>query len=164
MRQPWWEWGLWQYRNVFTQTNAGGGAIVVDVVPVAGMSMLVVHVLGVNSATNTIDIVKVDEDNNQAIRFADIASGAGTSAAVPQSNSQAVASTRVIDSTPMETRIFRSDDKLSIFQSAAGNQNDTLELVIRAFLSSAERPIVTKARSTNPGDVTTGTPTVDRIR
>ncbi len=164
MRQPWWEWGMWMYRTVFTQTNGAGGAIVVDIVPIQGTTMIVVLAKGANDGTNTLDMTRIDEDNNEVARFVDVASAGSTAGIFPQTHSAAATSASIIDSTSLEARIFRADDKLSIFQTGAGASNDTLTIAIRALLSSAERPIVSKGRSTNQGDVTIGTPSVDMIR
>ncbi len=163
MRQPYWEWGMWQYRAVVTQANAAGGAIIVDVVPVAGMDMLVIHAAGTNSGTNGIAIYRMDEDDAVAGVYVSVASGAGTIASIPRSL-QGGGTSEQFDSVDIMTRLIRSDDKLAFQQSVAGAQNDTLAINIRALLSSAERPIVTKARSTNSADVTIATPTVDKIR
>ncbi len=164
MRQPWWEWGVWFYRALVTQANGAGGAIVVDLVPVAGMDMIVVMASGVNSGTNDLKMERTDEDNNVAAVFYSVASAAGTKGIIPQSTAFSETSTLGMNTVPLETRIFRAGDKLTVRQTGAGAQNDTLLVVVRAFLSSAERPIVTKARSTNSGDVTIATPTVDAIR
>ncbi len=164
MREPWWDWGMWFYRAVFTQTNGAGGAMVVDFAPVAGMTMIVMSVVGENSGTNSLRIERTDEDNIDRPWFADISSGAGTFASIPQTLSFAGTSSVMVDTTSAEVRTFRENDRLTILQLGAGAQNDTLTISLRAFLSSAERPVVVKGRSTNPGDVTIGTPTVDDIR
>ncbi len=164
MRQPWWEWGMWQYRVVVTQANGAGGAVVVDVAPLQGLSMIIISAKGANSGANSLDMTRVDEDNVEVFRFVDVASAGQTAGIMPQTQSAAGASASLADSTPVETRLFRADDKFSIFQAGAGAQNDTLTIAIRAFLSSPERPLVIKSRSTNAGDVTIGTPTVDQVR
>ncbi len=164
MRQPWWEWGLWMYRASIAQANGAGGAIVMDVVPLQGTTMIVMSALGENDgASNGIQIVRSDEDGNE-IMFTSIASAGQTKTGIPQSVPSSTTSAVRVDSTPMETRVFRANDRLTIQQTGAGAQNDTLVIQIRAFLSSADRPIVSKGRSTNPGDVTIATPTVDMIR
>ncbi len=165
MRQPWWEWGMWMYRVSVAQANAAGGAIVVDFVPVAGVSMVLLHLRANNDGdANGLQILKTDEDDNTDVFYASVSSGATTQATVPQALSGSASDQVVIDSTDPMTRFFRADDKLTVNQTGAGAQNDTLVISLRAFLSCAERPIVTKGRSTNPSDVTIGTPSLDKIR
>ncbi len=164
MRQPWWEWGMWFYRAVFTQTNGAGGAIVVDVVPVAGMSMIIVNCFAENSGTNGLVMRRVDEDNIFSGQYLSVASAAGTKGIIPQVSDRGVTDDSIMSSESTEARFFRANDKFAIVQTGAGAQNDTLTVSLRAFLSCAERPIVSKGRSTNQGDVTIGTPTVDAIR
>ncbi len=164
MRQPWWEWGMWFYRAVITQTNGAGGAIVMDIAPTGGNMMLVMHAKGVNSGTNSLQILRNDEDNNESIRMATVASGAGSVITIPRDSLGVSTDSGHAISAPMETRFFRASDRFVILQGGAGAQNDTLTIDIRAFLSSADRPVVTKGRSTNAGDVTIATPTVDSIR
>ncbi len=164
MRQPWWEWGMWQYRAVVTQVNAAGGAIFVDFFPLQGTTMLIVLAKAANSGTNSLDMTRIDEDQAEVARYVDVASAGQTAGIMPQSQSSASASASLIDSTSTEVRMFRANDGFSIFQAGAGAQNDTLTVAVRAFLSSPERPLVSKARSTNQGDVTIATPTVDDVR
>ncbi len=163
MRQPYWEWGLWSYRVVVTQANGAGGAIVVDLSPVAGMTMIVASFSALNSGNNGLILTSRDEDVNEGQRFIEIASAGQTSATIPR-GIEGSASQLNTDSIPMETRIYRASDRFSVQQTGAGAQNDTLTLMMRALLSSAERPLVSKGRSTNPSDVTIATPTVDVIR
>ncbi len=163
MRQPWWEWGIWFYHAVVTQANGAGGSIIMDFVPVQGMTMIVMHAMGINSGTNTLDIDRNDEDDVRSVSFVDVASGAGTVGSIPRAYT-ALTTGRRIDSTSIETRIFRADDRFVIRQEGAGASGDTLTVDLRAFLSSAERPIISKGRSTNQADVTIATPTVDVIR
>lgn len=163
MRQPWWEWGLWMYRSVTTQANGAGGAIVLDFVPLQGMTMMVLSVVGINSGTNTLRIQRVDEDNSIPTQWVSVASGAGTIASVPRAST--VAGTgRIADSSYVPALLIRADDKLTVTQTGAGAQNDTLEVSIRALLSSNTLPIISKGRSTNQADVTIATPTVNMVR
>ncbi len=164
MRQPWWEWGMWFYRASIAQANAAGGAIVVDFVPVQGVTMIIASCHAINSGTNSLTMKRTDEDNNQNPFFLSISSGATTEGGLPRVSPSGSTDTGIIGTEAIETRMFRADDKFTIAQTGAGAQNDTLIVVIRAFLSSAERPIVTKGRSTNQGNVTIATPTVDMIR
>ncbi len=160
MRQPWWEWGLWQYRVSVAQANGAGGAITVDIVAVAGESMKVQLAMGLNSGTNGLVIQLTDTGDNLITEWLNIASGAGTKGVIPRMENDLTASSFRSSSHDIW---IREQDKLTIRQTGAGAQNDTLVVAVRAFLSCAERPIVLKARSTNAADVTIATPTLDVI-
>ncbi len=162
MSQPLWEWGLWAFRASVAQANGAGGAIIVDTEPAVGDTMIVIQAEGVNSGTNNLIIQRNDEDDELSGRFVNIASGAGTVGSIPRSM-QSVTTTPLIDSSYPINLMFRGDDYLSILQTGAGSQNDTLLVTIRALLSSSALPTVTKTRSTNAGDVTISTPTVNKI-
>lgn len=164
MRQRWYEWGVWFYRASIAQANGAGGAIVIDFAPLQGTTMIVMMAAGENSGTNSLQMLRSDEDNNRSGFYLDVASAATVQGAIPQSLSNSGTDALKIDSTSMETRLFRADDRFTIQQTGAGAQNDTMLVVLRALLSSASRPIVSQARSTNPGDVTIATPTVDMMR
>ncbi len=163
MRQPWWEWGLWQYRASIAQANAGGGAIVVDFFPLQGVTMIVLWARGTNSGTNSLQIVTTDEDNIVNPFWSSIASAAGSVGTVPRTFN-ATTDSDFIDTTDMAVRMIRANDGLTIRQTGAGAQNDTLVVELRALLSSPERALVSKARSTNQADVTIAAPTVNKIR
>ncbi len=164
MRQPWWEWGLWQYRAVVTQANAAGGAITVDFAPLQGMTMIVVRCHAINSGTNSLQMGAVDEDNAQNPLYLSISSAGTVEGGLPRISPSGSTDTAIVGSEAIETRMFRAGDYFSISQLGAGAQNDTLTVVMRALLSSPQRPLVLKLRSTNQGDVTIATPTVDDIR
>ncbi len=163
MRQPWWEWGIWIYRVSVAQANGAGGAIILDFAPIGGTTMIIIKAEAINSGTNAVRMERTDADNNRCTRLLDITSGVGAQGSIPRTYTATTTSV-TIDSTPMETRLFRSEDKFTIRQTVAGSQDDTIMIALRAFLSSAERPIVTKARSTNPSDVTIAAPTINVIR
>ncbi len=163
MRERWYEWGVWFFRASVAQANGAGGAIVVDFFPLQGQTMIVMIATGENSGTNGLQINRTDEDN-ETIALTAIASAAGTKSGIPQQVASSTTSALRVDSTPIEVRLFRANDGLTIEQTGAGAQNDTLIVTLRALLSSNTRPIVSKARSTNAGDVTIATPTVDLIR
>ncbi len=163
MRQPWWEWGVWFYRSSTAQANASGGNIVLDVAPLQGTTMIVTECYAINSGTNGIRMLRTDEDDTDAAVLVDIASAGQTVGTIPRTVN-VITSSLLIDSTPLETRLFRADDRFTIRQTVAGAQNDTLILWLRALLSSPRRPIISKGRSINQGDVTIAAPTVDKIR
>lgn len=168
--QPWWDWGIFQYRNIYKQTNGAGGAIILDFTPAVGQTMVPIMGQALNSGTNTAQIRVTDEDNNLVNFLAAVASAAGTVASFPQTNSQATASSQNIDSS--RPLFIRNGDKLTLQNSGAGAQNDTLTVVLRVFISSATKPTRSVARSTNAADVdgigvtdgTEGTPTLNVIR
>lgn len=162
MTDPWWEWGIWAFRASVAQANGAGGAIVLDVSPSAGNAIIVMWARGVNSGTNTLQILRTDEDNNQGPFLSSIGSGGATVGTIPRAFTSLTTSD-FIDSTDILARTFRGDDRLTIQQTGAGAQNDTLILDLRAFLSSSLLPSVAKGRSTNQGDVTIAAPTVNKI-
>ncbi len=162
MRDPFWDWGIWAFRASTAQANAAGGAIVLDVSPDPGDTMIVMWARGVNSGTNTLQILRVDEDNNQGPFLSSIGSGAGTVATMPRGFTTLTTSD-FIDSTDLHSRTFRGDDRFTIQQTGAGAQNDTLVIDLRAYLSSSSIPTVAKGRSTNQANVTIATPTVNKI-
>ncbi len=163
MNDPWWEWGIWAFRASVEQANGAGGAIVLDIAPAVGDTMIIISAKGANSGTNSLDMTRIDEDQAEVARYVDVASAASTAGIMPQSVSNAAASASVIDSTNILERLFRGDDVFSIFQTGAGAQFDTLVITIRALLSSSSIPTVSKARSTNQVDVTIVAPTVNKI-
>lgn len=163
MRQPWWEWGQWQYRASVAQANGAGGAIVVDFAVLAGQTMIIMEASGTNSGTNGLRIERTDEDNNIAARYSDIGSAGATKGAIPQDATNNATSSLNISSLPFGARLYRRTDKFTIKQTGAGAQNDTLIINLRALLSSATLPLIVKSRSTNQSDVTIATPTVNRV-
>lgn len=164
-------WGEWMYRNIYKQTNAGGGAIAFDMTPAAGDIMLIVSAHAENSGTNDLNMAIHDEDDNNVARFLDIPSAATLEGGIPQDVAASVNDLIVVSSAPTETRAVRGDNYFSIFQLGAGAQNDTMTVTIRALLSSSALPVRSVARSTNPADVdgigvtdgSEGTPTINRI-
>lgn len=161
-RPPWWEWGIWAFRAVYTQANAGGGAVVVDFTPGAGDTMILMNLEAENSGTNTLQVQRTDEDNNRSGRFVQVSSAAGVFATVPRGTTIA-GSSATMDSTLIETRLFRGDDLLTVLQTGAGVADDTLTITLRALLSSPVIPTRDLSRSTNSGDVTEATPTVNKV-
>lgn len=160
---PWWDWGYWAYRASTAQANGAGGAIVLDITPAVGETMIIMEASGSNSGTNGVRIERTDEDSNIAARYVDVASAGTSKGALPQEASGSTTNTLVVTSVPMEARLFRGDDLFTIKQTGAGAQNDTLIIVVRAFLSEATMPTVAKGRSTNPGDVTIAAATENKI-
>lgn len=161
--EPWYQWGIWAFRAVYTQANGAGGAIVVDVAPARGQTMIIMHAYGINSGTNALQMLRNDEDDATSTMYLDVASAATTEGAIPQNLAGSGTDGRRIDSTPQETRFFRGDDQFTVQQTGAGAQNDTLTIDLRAFLSGPAIPARSVLRSTNPGDVTEATPLVNVI-
>jgi len=158
-------WRIWAFRAVYTQANAAGGAIVVDFTAGAGNTMILMHSKGINSGTNGLEIVRVDEDNNDSITLADVISAAGVTGTAPLARTQATATTSspLIDVTDWLTRIFAGgQEKLTVRQDGAGIANDTLTVDVR-FLVRHGVGARDKSRSTNAADVTETAPTINRI-
>jgi hypothetical protein len=160
-------WAMFAYRNIFKQTNGAAGAIVVDFTPGSGDIMIVHESLASNSGTNTVEIRRIDKDNNDVVRYCDVASGSGTVGATPRDGVAPTSGNVLVTSKEI---LFYGKDKYSMFQGGAGAQNDTFTVVFRALIQGRP-PTRSVARSTNPGDVdgigvtdgTEGTPTINRV-
>lgn len=139
---------VWQYRVVATQTNAAGGAIVLDITPGAGNYMLPINGYFNNSGNNGMYARILDSNNNNMGNIARVAAAAGTNVSVPALGAAAATT----NNTSSGLQPIYTVDKLSIYQDGAGVQNDTLTVAIRCYCRS--KPTVSVARSTNPGDVT----------
>jgi len=158
-------WRIWAFRAVYTQANAAGGAIVVDFTAGAGNTMILMHAKGINSGTNGLLIVRVDEDNNDSITLANVVSAAAATGTTPTSRAQTTttASGTTIDVTDWLTRLFAGgQEKLTVRQDGAGIANDTLTVDVR-FLVRHGVGARDKSRSTNAADVTETVPTINRI-
>ena len=150
---------LWQSRIVFTQTNAAGGAIVADYSTATGQYAELVMLRAINSGTNDLNIKVYDEDNADASGLlAAIASGAGTNCALPSIGASAGTSNHIANSVGLK---ILPGQKLSVYQTGAGAQNDTLTIGVALMLYNLDtEPTISKARSTNAADVTQGTDSI----
>lgn len=157
---PWWEWGLWVYRSVTTQANAGGGAILLDIEPAEGDQMVLAYLVATNSGTNGFLLRVYDEDNNTGGQFGTVASAATTIVRLPASGDPATTDDNVADSSFL---LVRGDNLFTIQQTGAGAADDTLTLSMAWYLENNTIPTVDKSRSTNPNDVTIATPTVNKV-
>lgn len=159
------EYAIWIYRAVITQANIAGGAIVLDLVPALGDEFIPLWVEAVNSGTNTLQIGELDEDNNIHLMVA-VASAAASSASIPRaSQSDSADSARTGYPYPIPIRGHASgavSHGLTIRQTGAGAQNDTLTIQVRGLVKG-RAPSVGKDRSTNQADVTIATPTINRL-
>lgn len=153
MSDPWWDWGVWAFRASVAQANGAGGAIIVDFEPAPGETMIIMRCHAINSGTNGLKMSAFDEDNNENPLFLFISSAATTEGGLPRVSPSGSTDTGIVGTEPWETRLFRGDDFFSIAQTGAGAQNDTLIIVLRAMISGLI-PTISKARSTNQGDVT----------
>jgi len=142
---------LWKYRGVATQANAAGGAIVFDITPGDGNYLELIAARPVNSGTNTLLVQVLDSANNNLGLLGTLGSAAGLQMHLPSIGANANATANVMNSTGL--RVLGTD-KLVFLQGAAGLQNDTLTVSIRAYVRSSTAPTVSKARSTNAADVT----------
>ena len=142
---------LWSYRAVATQTNAAGGAIVIQFTPGAGNYVQLIQANAINSGTNTAICQVRDSAGNNLGTLANIASAATTGFSLPSIG--AVATTSGNTANSQGIRIYGTD-QLRIYQSGAGVQNDTLIVSWRMYIRSSTAPTVSKANSTNAADVT----------
>ena len=133
----------------YTQANAAGGAVKVDILPGAGSSYEIMLARITNSGTNGIIAAAKDTSAVEIARFKNVSSGAATTANLPLTGTDVTSSAA---SATSEGRWIAGTDTLSIEQTAAGAQNDTLRITIRIRVKGA-LPTVSKARSTNAADV-----------
>ena len=149
---------IYQSRIIFTQTNAAGGAIVADYSVATGQIARLVSLRALNSGNNGISVDLVDEDNAASCRYALIGAGAATLCHLPSIGQSATATGAIASS---EYLLTPPGAKLSIYQSAAGAQNDTLTIALTLELwNLPTEPTISKARSTNAADVTQGTDSI----
>ena len=150
-------WWLYQARRVATQANVAGGAVTVDITVAAGQTAKLIAVYGANSGTNSLFIVGVDEDNNASFSLAGVGSAAANILRAPNVGSVGSASNNLLYSDGF---IIGPGQKLSIYQSGAGAQNDTLTVAVVLLLSTFTEPTWDKSRSTNAADVTLAASTI----
>ena len=128
--------------------------MIVDISAGAGQTMIVLHASGVNSGTNTLDIQRVDEDDNIAASFVDVASAAASSGRVPSAFTANTTSGLAMGADAMQLIFSGGTEKFTIRQEGASVQNNTLIINVRALLSIGELPTIDFTRSTNFIDVT----------
>lgn len=128
--------------------------MIVDVNAGIGQTMIILHASGVNSGTNTFDIQRVDEDDNIAASFVDIASAAASSGRVPSAFTANTTSGLVMGADAMQLIFSGGTEKFTLRQEGAGAVNNTLIINIRALVSIGELPAIDVTRSTNFLDVT----------
>jgi len=149
---------IYQARRVATQANAAGGKIIIDINGNPGQIMRIVSLLAYNSGTNTLNIMIVDEDWGSGPRCGYLASAAGNSMALPSIGSPATATSNSIDTNNL---LIAPGQYLSIQQSEAGIQNDTLTVYLTLELfNSRTAPNWSIIRSTNAGNVTLAASTI----
>lgn len=153
---------LWQYRASIAQANGAGGAIVLDVANVEGSEFYVLMAKALNSGTNTLRMRRVDEDGNAVEDYLQVASGAASQGAIPRNEDDPTGDSALVSSTAPGALHFAGGDAFRIRQTGAGAQNDTL-LVDWRILLRGTKPTPDISESTNPGDVTIATPTVDKV-
>ena len=135
----------------YTQGNAAGGAVVVDIISSAGSAFEVLYGFVTNSGTNAIQIFPATSaEVRLGSVWKNVASGAATKAGFPSVLPSATASDG--DGTP-NLMLIVGTDELVIQQTGAGAQNDTFRISINIRVKGA-LPTVSKARSTNQADVT----------
>lgn len=145
---PYYNWRVWQYKATATQTDIGGGSIMMDISPGIGNAMFV-YLLSVgaddyaagrtcsvriydNEATkNIISLLASAVLDNQYLR-------------VPQSNSQATTAQNEID-TSGGFWVYGTDNLRILYSALA--QNETATVIIRAFVKG-NKPSVSVSDST----------------
>lgn len=142
-----WDFGYWMYQATFTQTNAGGGNVIVDI-SLGDPYFCEVEILSIGpdnyAAVRNIDIILRDTDNDAiAYLFSDNVDNS----LIQFPNFGADSDTRL----NKERLQLGGTDKLSI-EATALAQNETLTVNIRAKLKN-KKPGVVTTRST--GTVTT---------
>lgn len=158
---PKWRW-VYTARRIAQQTNAGGGAIAIDITCAAGQAVMLGALSAFNSGNNGLYGQLVDEDNAEHSTFASIGAAAATKFRVPSGGGAASSTGNIIDSNAL---YIPEGIKLTIGQTAAGVQNDTLTVAVTLILpisaaSDGSDVSWSTARSTNPGDVTLAASTI----
>lgn len=150
---------VYQSRIVYQQTNVAGGVITADYAVASGQLARIISVKALNSGNNGIVVVVNDEDNAEhSMRLVSVAAGGGTYGGVPNIGAAGSTSAHLMDSLGF---VLAPGQKLTISQTAAGVQNDTLTVAMTLELYNLPTlPTISVARSTNPGDVTQAASTI----
>lgn len=147
------EWAIWEYRAVYTQANAAGGNVIIDISGVsAGKYELLEAVIGPDNyaAGRTTEIYQRDSDNN-SLGLLVTGSIDNTQLVFPYADgTQAV--TQLKAGHPIE---FGGNTKISI-EGTALAQNETLTVYIKVKVFGGWVPTVASTRSGG----TVGAPTV----
>lgn len=150
-------WYQYHARRVATQGNAAGGAIVLDLT--CTVPFYVLRLSAINSGTNTLRVAIGDEDGNTIAMWGSLSSAAANNLTIPRSYT-ATTSTIVIDSSHLLSNLVAPGSTLTVFQSEAGVQNDTLAVSIQCLMQRQEPLTWDKSRSTNAANVTLATSTI----
>lgn len=158
--QPQENWVSAAFDVTFTQANAAGGAIIVDIANALSSRFVVLEFEAINSGTNAIQTNVTDSANKVVGSFGNIASGAGTVQNWP-TGSTVTSTAAVSPSNDPRFLIIAGTDRLTVQQTGAGAQNDTFRLTCRLLVYGAV-PTLSVTRSTNAGNVsaTAGSATV----
>jgi len=141
-----------QMNVTYQQGNAAGGAIKVEVSPGAGSSFTVLSAKALNSGTNTLELATETAAGGTLLAtYVAIGSAAALVGSLPQSTTNSSSSSRLAAS--LTPPVVTGTQAFEIFQSAAGLQNDTLQVLMMIRVKGA-LPSVSKANSTNQADVT----------
>jgi len=154
---------FWSWAGTATQSNAAGGAVLIDVTAGIGnvVHILYAGVVGVYGASDDISMFIVDEDNNQVVFYAQH-TGTGTrNLSFPRAPTN-------IDSTTSSAfvsgmggvRLVGADVKFSIGSLTALAQNDTVQLLLWAWVKN-QAGTISVARS--GGTVAAISPTVNEV-
>lgn len=149
---------IYQARRIAQQTNAAGGAITIDIAANAGQIIRLLALKALNSGNNGLYVNVYDEDNALANKYAIIGAAAATTCHLPAIGTDASTSNNNASSIDL---ILAPGEKLSIVQSGAGVQNDTLTVAVKMELFNVRTsPTWDKSRSTNQADVTLAASTI----
>lgn len=149
---------IYQARRVATQANAAGGAMTIDITLAAGQLARLIACRVNNSGTNGLVINENDEDNATGFNMMVVGSGAATAGYIPSIGTAANASGNVGNSSGF---VLPSGAELTISQTVAGIQNDTLTIyIVLELFNLPTIPTWSKARSVNQADVTLAASTI----
>jgi hypothetical protein len=150
-----WPWGAtWAFKSVFKQTNAGGGAINIDISPGLGSEFIWNSVMvgpdDYAAATSCLLMVQSGEATPTYVIL--LGSESIDNQRVSWPSSELSAADGPADTTSEMVRLVSGSDKLVIYVDLA-TQNEEVTLVVRARIRGV-KPTVSKARSANAADVT----------
>jgi len=153
-------WYLYQARRVFTNTNAAGGAMYVDIQVPSGTVAQLVLCYGTQTTlgTHVLGCRVYDEDNAQTANLAYIGTAATNNFSIPSVGTAANTNGNFNNATGF---LLGPGMKLTVYTPEASAQdNDTLTVAISLLLSTNNEPTWSVARSTNAGDITEGVNTI----
>ena len=155
---------FWSWTGTATQTNAGGGIVVIDVTAGAGnvVRILYARAVGTFTAADQEAFELADEDNVRIVAFGITAAGSGTqNLTFPRASTDMDSTTDTTVTTGIGTpvKIAGPNVKFDVNTSALA-VNDTVQLLLWAWVKN-QAGTISVARST--GTVATISPTVNEV-